>query len=186
MTYEIEKRSLFKSKSDFIKCREKIAKQSKYLKKYVFKTFLFREPKYLRIRITKGNPKIMITRKIGNHKDTIREEINTLIKPSELKPLLEKLNQEGFKKCVSVKTVSYAYKFDDLRIDFNSITSLGNIVEIEALTRNKKEIPIMEAKIIETMKKFDLKELNPKKYQKMINEIYDEEIKPVIKQKFYI
>jgi len=52
MVYEIEKRALL-SKKDFEACKKYVAERGKYTDTFIFKTFLFREPEYLRIRITK-------------------------------------------------------------------------------------------------------------------------------------
>lgn len=186
MTYEIEKRSLFTSQAKFNKCHKYVKNHAKFVGKHVFKSFLFRSPEHLRIRIGKGHKKAVITRKFGTYHDVSRKEHNQTIKLSELKRYLEKIKSEGFKKCVCFKTFSNAYELDGLRVDFNKITYLGMVVEVEALTKNKREIPVLKQKVSRTMKKLNLHELSPTKYQRMMNDAYARGLKPISKHTFPI
>lgn len=186
MTFEIEKRSLFTSKEEFDRCKENVAKQGKHLDTFVYKSFLFRKPEYLRIRIVKGEPEATITKKIGTYQDPARKEINKQINLSELKSFLEEIKSKGFEECVCVETESNAYEVDGSRIEFTIMTYLGMIVEVEALTENETEIPLLRNKIDEIMKKFKLKELDADAYQKMMDLMYEKGLKPISEQEFSI
>lgn len=178
MVYEIEKRALL-SKTEFEKCKKYIAEHGKYTNSFIFKTFLFRKPEYLRIRITEGKPEAEITKKTGSCKNTTREELNSQIKLSELERYVSQIKEQGFRDCVSIKTKSIVYQFNNVSVQFNEIDFLGRIVEIEALTEDEKEIPALEKKVTETMKLLKLQELESKVYQKMMNEMYEKLMKPV-------
>lgn len=186
MTYEIEKRSLFTSKARFDRCQRHVKNHAKFVGKHVFKSFLFRNPEYIRIRIIKGHKNVIITRKSGTYHDAARKEHNQTIKLSKLRGYLQKIKSQGFEECVCFKTISYAYKLDDLRVDFNTITYLGKIVEVEALTKNKRLVPVLKQKVSATMKKLNLHELSPTKYQKMMNNAFTAGLKPISKHKFSI
>jgi predicted adenylyl cyclase CyaB len=186
MTYEIEERSLFDSKSEFDKCHKSVKNHAKFIDKYVFKSFLFRSPEHLRIRLIKGKKEAVITRKSGTYHDIARKEQNQEIKLLELKNYLREIKSQGFKECVCFKTLSYAYELEGLRIDFNEITYLGNIVEIEALTEYEKDIPILKQKVSDMMTKLGLHKLEPSIYQKMIDNAYAKGLKSISKQNFSI
>ncbi len=178
MVYEIEKRALL-SKVEFKSCREKVAKLGKYVDRFSFKSFLFCEPEYLRIRIVKGKLEAEVTKKIGNYNDTAREELNEFVKLSKLRKYISQIKKQRFTECVSIQTESEVYQFNGVSVQFNDIEFLGRIIEVEALTEDEKEIPRLKKEVTETMKLLGLKELNAKTYQKMMNEMYVKRMKPV-------
>jgi len=186
MTYEIEKRALFKKKADFDKCHKYVKTHGKLVGKYVFKSFLFKEPEYLRIRITKGKRFAEITKKYGTYKYAARKEENSKVELSKIKKYLNEIRKECFERCVCFKTISQAYELEGLRVDFNNITYLGMIVEVEALTENKKKIPALKRKVSALMKKLKLHELKPEYYQKMMNNAQVKGTKPISRQNFPI
>lgn len=186
MVYEIEKRALFKKKADFDKCQKYVKTHGRLVSKYIFKSFLFKEPVYLRIRIVKGKSYAEITKKYGTYKDAARKEENSKVKLSKIKKYLKEIKKEGFGRCVCFKTISNAYELEGLRVDFNNITYLGRIVEVEALTENKKEISHLNNKVSALMKKLNLHELKPEIYQKMMKNAHVKGTKPISKQNFSI
>lgn len=186
MVFEIEKRVLLTSKLEFDKIKNNVAKKGEYNGSYIFKSFLFRKPEYLRIRIIKDQSFAIITKKSGTYQDLARTEIEEKIELKELNTFLSKISKKGFNECAAVKTISHSYSINGLRVDFNEIEFLGMIIEVEALTDNKTEIRSLNLRIEKVMKLLGLKELNPIVYQKMMDNLYSTLIKPVSEQKFEV
>ena len=158
MVYEIEKRSLFESSNDFKQCESEVAKIGKATNKYIFKSFLFKSPEYLRIRIVLEKDTAEITKKIGTYEDAAREEINEHISLQKLPNFIKGLIKEGYDKCTCVKTESNNYEIGELTISFNTIESLGMIIEIEALTNEKSQNPIKGVLFCKKKKKENFEE----------------------------
>ena len=137
--FEIEKRSLFTSKKEFENFEKLIIDQAKFIAKYVYKSFLFNDPEYIRIRIILGKDKVEITKKEGNYNTPTRKEINEYINLEKLPEFIKKIESQGFKKCVCVKTESHTYKIDNIIVALNTISDLGMIVEVETLTDKESE-----------------------------------------------
>lgn len=181
--FEIEKRSFFTSKKEFENFEKLIIDQAKFVAKYVYKSFLFNDPEYIRIRIVLGKNKVEITKKEGDYNTPTRKEINEYIDLEKLPAFIKKIKSRGFKKCVCVKTESHTYKIDNITVALNTISDLGMIVEVEALTDKESEIQYLENKVSELMGKLGLKELDPKIYQKMMDNLYSK-ASDISKQKF--
>ena len=113
-----------------------------------------------------------ITEKSGTYYDAARIEKNTEIKTGQLNKFITKIYARGYKKCVSVTTYRKSYLLDGLVVELNGIPHLGLILEIEALTNKKQDIKKHEKRIIQMIKKLKLKELNPDRYQGMLNMMY--------------
>jgi predicted adenylyl cyclase CyaB len=186
MVFEIEKRSLFSSKESFEKCEERVSKLGKFRKTYIYKSYLFREPYHLRVRLVKGTDYATITTKSGDYQSAAREEHNEDIPLSVLQSYLDKLVLKGFTKCARITTVSNSYELDWLRVDFNAMNYLGFIVEVEALTEDHNEIPMLEQKVVENMKKLGLTQLSAQDYQSMMDRMFLDALKPVSEQEFSI
>ena len=170
--FEIEKRSLFASKKEFENFKKQIAKQAEFVANYFYKTFLFNEPEYIRIRISTGKNKAEITKKEGGYNSPTRKETNNYIDLAALPEFIKKIKSQGFKKCVCVQTESHVYKINNLTIALNNISDLGMIVEVEALTNDETKVPDLEEKVSGLMKELGLKELGPQTYQSMMNTLY--------------
>lgn len=181
--FEIEKRSLFTSKKEFENFEKLIIDQAKFIAKYVYKSFLFNDPEYIRIRIVLGKDKIEITKKEGDYDTPTRKETNEYIDLERLPEFIKKIELQGFKKCICVETESHTYKIDNISVALNTISDLGMIVEVEVLTDIEPEVPYLENKVSELMDKLGLKELDTKIYQKMMNNLYSK-TSDISKQKF--
>ena len=179
MPYEVEKRSYIKNKSDYKKCKSYLDKNAKPLKKVNLLTYLFREPNYLRVRIEKGCKKAIITHKSGNYSDPARKEINLPIDYKQLPQFFKLIKTIGFEHCVIFKALRYVYKFKGLHVDLTDYNYLGTILEVEALTNNKKEIPQLKKKVSQALKLIGLKELGAKEYQKMLDRVYRKYLKDI-------
>ena len=185
MVYEIEKRSLFSSKKEFEKCEEKVATLGIKKERQAYRSYLFRKPTYLRIRIREGSTNAEITTKTGTYEDVARKETNKTVPLSKLSATIESLKQEGYEKCACVTAESHNYKVSGLLVSFNDMKELGMIVEIEALTERKEEVEELNKKITMLTKQLDLKELNAKTYQEMMNKMYEKELKNLDEQSWF-
>jgi len=171
MVFEIEKRAKV-SISQFKRVKRFLDKNAKYLGKESMKSFLFNKPTYLRIRVINGKKNAIITYKSGNYNHKARKELNKNITISKLKKFILILKAMGFKECVSKKTERQSYKFKGLKVELNKIETLGLIIEVEAICRNKNQISKLSRKVGETMKTLGLKELQFSIYQKMMDKLY--------------
>lgn len=171
MPYEVERRVKL-SESDFNKLKIFLEKKGNFLGKMKMKSFLFKEPDYLRIRTIEGNPKIIITHKSGDYSDLGREEIEREIRKSEISDFLKKIKEKGYMKAAIVNTERYSYKFNEVKVELNIIDVLGRILEVEAITNKEKDIQLLTDKIIKTIKLLGLKELKHQEYKKMMNKVY--------------
>lgn len=183
MPFEIEKRSKVSLK-EFNRVKRFLQKNGKFLGKETMKSFLFNKPAYFRIRIVKGQNKSVLTYKSGSYKHKARKEINKKIGLNELGKIVKILKALGFKKCVCKKTERLSFKFNGLKVEVNKIETLGLIVEVEAISHNKKEIFILNKKIKETFKLLKLKELHFSKYQNMMDKLYSKGMKKIELQNF--
>jgi len=183
--FEIEKRALFENKNEFDDFIKKVTEQAEFVDKYVYKSFLFKKPEFIRIRITKDSEKVEITRKEGDYNSPTRKEINEYINIIDLPKYVEDIEERGFSECVCVKTESMTYKADGLTIALNTISNMGRIVEVEALTDNEEDVPKLEQQVSNMMDKLNLKELDPKIYQGMMDKLYSQ-VSDISKQDFSI
>ncbi|MFA6461986.1 MAG: CYTH domain-containing protein [Candidatus Woesearchaeota archaeon] len=186
MAYEIEKRSLIASKSDFNKLKTHLQSNFKYLGTKHMKTFLFRTPSYLRIRLIKNEPEIVITHKSGDYYDPAREEIELELNKNQLSSFISLINHLGFKQCSCIRSERRSYRYNGLKIELNQIEHLGMIVEIEAITTKKKEISKLNRKVKNTMDSLNLKELKPAQYQRMLDKMYLKTLRSTSKQVFKV
>ncbi len=133
------------------------------------KSFLFLKPTHLRIRFVKGKDNIIITEKIGEFTDPARKETEKEIPLNQLSKFIEQISKDGYSECSEFNTERYAFKLNGLRVELNKIDLLGLIIEVEALTEDESQIPILEKKIKETMKQLQVEELDPNIYKKMVD-----------------
>jgi len=188
MVYEIEKRAKFEYKEEFEKIKKRVEEMGGVqTEKYFYKSFLFRKPEYLRIRVVRGKDFAEITFKTGTPKDTVRQEINQRVNLGpDLDNEIEKLKSKGYTECACIITENVDYELDGLTISFNTMNELGSIIEVEALTADESEIEHLENKVKELMEKLNLKELPPSEYQTMMDSMYSNLLKPVDEQEFPI
>lgn len=66
MRYEVEKRSKL-SKSEFERVKNYLDENTTFLGKKEMISYLFQQPTFLRIRLIKGNNKVLITEKVGEY-----------------------------------------------------------------------------------------------------------------------
>src|SRR3989344_9105517 len=151
MVYEVERRAKV-SEQEFMRCRRFLEKHGGFLGKMHMKSFLFREPHYLRIRMIKGEPNIIVTHKSGNYSSLARKETEKEFAKSELPHFLKQINKEGFVKCAVITTERHSYKLNGLKVELNIIEYFGRIVEVEALTEDEKKVSLLTKKILKTLK----------------------------------
>ncbi len=185
MRYEVEKRSRL-SKPDFDRIKNYLEKNAVFLGKKEMKSYLFQRPTFLRIRLITGNNNALITEKTGEYSEAGRPEKEYEIPLQKLPAFVKTKKEEGYKQCSLVHTTRYSYRLNGLKVELNEIDYLGLIIEVEAMTENKDEIPLLEKKIRHTMKELQLEELAPDEYQKMMTAIYSETLKPIEMHSFKI
>lgn len=186
MAYEIEKRSLIASKLDFNNLKTFLHQNFKYLGTKQMRTFLFRTPSYLRIRLVKNESMIIVTHKSGDYYDPARQEIELELNKNQLSSFISLMNHLGFKQCSCIRSERRSYSYKGLKIELNQIEHLGMMVEIEAITTKKQDIQKLNQKVKTTMNSLNLKELKPAQYQKMLNKMYTKTLKETSKQVFKI
>ena len=179
--YEIEKRSAL-NKTQFEKLKKYLDKHAESLGTQEMKSYLFREPTFLRIRIV--DQKITITEKIGSYDQAVRREEEYELDSAKLPAFVEEKKHNGYTHCSLVHTIRTTYKIDELKVELNQIDHLGLIVEIEAMTAHAEEIDTLTKEIDACMKKLDLKELDTQEYQEMMTKMYAQTLKPVEHQSF--
>lgn len=183
MRYEVEKRSKL-SKSEFERVKNYLDENTTFLGKKEMISYLFQQPTFLRIRLIKGNNKVLITEKVGEYTEVGRPEKEYEIALSKLPSFARMKKKQGYNRCSCVSTTRYSYKLNELKVELNEIEHLGLIVEIEAMTENKADIQSLENKITKTMKKLQLEELRPTEYQRMMTKMYAKTLKPLSDQIF--
>ncbi len=186
MHYEVEKRSKLNGNSEFEKIKNYLDSHAEFLGRKEMKSYLYQKPTFLRIRLIADRSEALITEKFGEYTDAGRKENEFNLPISEINAFVNKKNKEGYTSCSLVHTIRYSYNMDGLKVELNKIDYLGLIVEIEALTEEYSEIPLLETKIMRAMDKLKLKELNPAEYQKMMDSMYSQTLKPVFEYEFKI
>jgi len=186
MPYEVEKRSKLSDQMEFDRVKNYLEGQAEFLGRKEMKSFLFRTPTFLRIRLVRGDDKVLITEKTGEYTEAGRLETEYKIPLETLPEFVNKKAKEGYQSCSLVHTTRNSYLLNGLKVELNTIDHLGLIIEIEALTENETEVPSLESEIGKTMVELQLKELDPKKYQEMMTAMYSETLKPVSEHDFRI
>lgn len=184
VVYEVELRSKI-SEQRFNSLKGWLDKHADFLGEMKMKSYLFPKPSFLRIRFMEGKNTALVTEKTSSYSEAGRIEKEFEIPNAEVAKFVKEKTKQGYSECSLAKTIRFSYKFNGLKVELNK-NNLGLIVEIEAITKNKKEIPVLQNKIRTIMKKVKLKELSPSKYQEMMNELYAKTLKPITKYKFAI
>lgn len=172
MQHEIEKRSHLKTDAEYKTVKSYLNTHAEFIEQKELTTYLFREPKYLRIRITKGKDDAVLAYKIGDYSDPSRKEIEVKIAIHELSSLFELFNELGFKRCAKIKAVRYSYKYKNLQADLSTYDYLGHVIEFEGLTDDESKIPSINGDISQAFKDANLKEIKAKDYQAMMDNMY--------------
>lgn len=186
MNYEVEKRSKLEGKSEFDRIKKYLENHAEFLGKKEMKSYLYQKPTFLRIRLISGKKEAIITEKTGDYNQAGRPEEEHNIPISKVNEFVKQKEKEGYSDCSLVHTTRRSYRLNGLNIELNEIDYLGLIVEVEALTKNKSDVPFLETKIREAMKELKIKELNPNEYQRMINYMYVQTLKHVTEHNFLI
>lgn len=183
--YEVELRSRLENESQWDGLKVWLEKNAEFLGRSVMKSYLFPKPTFLRIRFVSGKNNVLITEKTGSYAEAGRREDEYELPVNEVAAFVKRKQTQGYTECALAKTTRFSYAFDGLKIELNKNT-LGLIVEIEALTRDKKEIYALQEKIRRVMNLLKLKELGSNEYQKLMGELYARTLKPVTKYKFTV
>ncbi len=89
------------------------------------------------IRVRKSGGSAILTFKGATGKDGYYEEYETEVKDEkETKKMLER---SGFEKVISVKKRRELYKYKNSSINFDSVSGLGNFVEIEIISEKNAD-----------------------------------------------
>jgi len=184
MSLEIEKRANINEK-EFDKLKKYLETNAEKIKEREMKTFLFKDPSYLRLRLIKNKDKAIITHKEGTYFDTFREETDIAIDKNDSEKFVKILKSLGFKECLCLESYRISFRFNEMLIDMSKISDLGLFVEVEAITEHEEEVKELNEKVKLTLKKLNLKEQSPEEYQNMLNEAYKHS-KPIEKHKFSI
>ena len=188
MVYEVEKRAWIASLAEFARCNTYLQECAEFQGERVFKTFLFREPSYLRIRIVQNDPLVTITHKKGSYEDPAREETERKIYLSDLPSFLRNLKKGGFIQCASLASERLVYRLQDgLVAELNRYKqcTLGMIAEVEALTDDQSEIPALRKRALDVLEELHLQELDPQEYQRIIDDVYARLLMPVSQHLFH-
>ncbi|HLC33221.1 MAG TPA: CYTH domain-containing protein [Candidatus Nanoarchaeia archaeon] len=180
--YEVELRSRLES-TKFQELKSWLDEQADFLGESRMKSYLFREPTFLRIRLIKGKKAAIITEKTGSYAQVGRREEEFEIPRKNLPDFVKEKEKQGYTRCSLAQTVRFSYRLNGLKVELNK-NNLGLIVEIEALTQDEKEVPLLKEKISSCMKKLNLKELTPAEYQKLMDDLYAKTLKPVARYRF--
>jgi predicted adenylyl cyclase CyaB len=177
MPYEIEKRALL-TKEKYDQLLQKFSHKREPEHKLMH-TYLFREPKYVRVRAIEGQRDVIITKKTGTENKYARIEEEKRISVLEAKDYLSFLKTKGFKECAYVKTDRYSFNFDGINYEINDITHLGLILEVESITDDQTQVEQLSEKISEIIADLDLEELSLEDYQKMLDKMYAQAMIPI-------
>ncbi|MFA6391331.1 MAG: CYTH domain-containing protein [Patescibacteria group bacterium] len=186
MKFEVEKRSKIDDAEEIERVKEYLSAHGEYLGSKMMRSFLFRNPTSLRIRLIEGKDSALVTIKKGEYADPAMEEEEYEVPLTELDAFIEQKKVEGYEACSEVNTFRETYILNGLKIEINDIDSLGLIIEIEALTEDKDEIDGLEERIRETMQELNLPELDPSEYKLMMDAMQDETNRPVSEQVFTV
>jgi len=182
--FEVEKRSLLKSEKEFEIVKAYLDTKAEPLGITELKSYLFRAPTFLRIRLTKGSNMALITDKTDKYTNPARKEDEKEIPIEELPAFVQRISVKGYHKCSEIKTNRASYKLNGVKVELNRIDHLGLIVEVEALTEDKSQIPRLEEMITQTFKQLQITELNAEKYQAMMDAMYAKTLKATSKHSF--
>jgi adenylate cyclase, class 2 len=181
--FEVEKRAFIEPKN--VKLIKSILdKKAVLVNNKKFQTLLYPKPYYLRIRWAddkKGSAQITV--KKGNYKDAFREEHEISVDVKEIKNFTLFFETLGFNKCSYFKSEWFGYEYKGFKIDLTKHEYLGTLLEVEKITYDKKAIKSINKQIHNIMNELGLIELRAAEYQKMMNKMYKESIKPVKLQK---
>lgn len=171
--YEVEKRSRPLTETQFRKVRQQLEKKGSFLGHAELISYLFSEPRNLRIRFIKGKDFVTVTRKTGEYTDIAREESEETIPLEKVDNYIHKAEKEGYQYVVRIQTLRDTYMINDLKVELNDIEHLGLIVEVEALTEDKAEIPMLKRKIEDIMQALNIPEIEASNYKGLIGSVYD-------------
>ncbi|MGV8151432.1 MAG: CYTH domain-containing protein [Candidatus Woesearchaeota archaeon] len=181
----MEKRSKL-SLDEFDTLKSYLDINAEFLGKKEMKSYLFRKPTFLRIRLIAGKNTAEITEKGGDYAQVGRLENEEELSLDKLPEYLNTLKKQGYTECSLIHTTRQSYQMNGLKVELNDIDYLGLIVEIEALTEDEDKIPLLNSQIKKTMQELKLKELDASKYQSMMNSMYLQTLKNIKDQTFSI
>lgn len=174
MSYEVEKRSLLSRISEFNRCRQFLLDNGIFTKEENFKSFLFRNPTYLRLRIKQNNDFSIVTHKSDTDFSGVRNEIELPLNIDQTLKFADILNNIGYKKCALVSTRRLIFEYQGINIELNDIENLGLILEAEAMTDSETEIISIQNKIDEIFKDLKIEELDLGIYKQMKEKLFIE------------
>lgn len=149
------------------------------------KTFLFRNSDtYARIRIIKGSDYGVLTEKIGDYTDKAREEINREFSFDEVDNIIKELEDKRLIDCSYI--ISTRYDFlgpDDQKISLSKHGHLGNLLEVEALTKDQSKIEQLHVAVSRTLVNLGQCELSATDYQSMMDQMFTKTLRSVFSYK---
>jgi predicted adenylyl cyclase CyaB len=184
MVFEIERRSKLNSEEEFDKVKSLLEEKTEFVGKKEMKSFLFRQPHYMRIRIIKGEDNVIITHKSDTLPNNARREIEFTLNYKELSKFFELMKIFGFKECACFNTLRFSYSFNGLNVDLNRIDHLGLMVEIEGITENEEEVAELDNNILSALKDLGLKELPLADYSELLKKAHSKSMKSVYEISF--
>lgn len=174
MSYEVEKRSLLKNISEFNRCRQFLLDNGIFIKEENFKSFLFKQPSYLRLRVKQNDDFSIVAYKENTEYEGVRKEIELKLDFDQTQKFSEIINNIGYKKCALISTRRLIFEYQGVNLELNDVENLGLILEAEVVTDSETEIISIQNKIDEIFKQLKVEELNLDIYLKMKEKLYIE------------
>jgi predicted adenylyl cyclase CyaB len=182
---EVEKRAIL-NEMEFKRIRKTLDKKAKFIAEKTMNSFLFNKPYYLRIRLIKGQDKAIVTHKSEYYHQSARKETEFPIELKKINSFLAIIREIGFKECVEIKAVKRKYKFSGFLLELNHVDYFGNLLEVELMLKDKKDIGETNKKILEILHGLGLREFPLGKYKAMYQRLYKKFMRPVEEQRFVI
>jgi len=181
MNYEVEK-TIRMDKKEFDRVKKLLDTKAHKIDKFTTITYLFKKPRYVRIRYKTNSNKAIITQKKNVKKSLIREETEFEIQRKDINKFVKLLKNLGFKKCLNVKIKNITYTYEGLELKL-SIGLLGNLLDIESVATNKKEFNAKLNKINSVIKEFHMDGESYMRFWNKKEEIVRKNMKPINKFK---
>ena len=169
---EVEKRASIKTRENLELLKNKLSKLAKLKNEFSAKTWLYREPHYIRLRDCSDKEAIIITVKKGTYNSLAREEYEIEIKKEDANTFKKILESFGFRNPVYIETKSTVYENNNFSYQITESKQLGIILEIEKITSDENKIKQISEKIGKELQSLGLEELPAETYQKMIDAMY--------------
>ena len=176
MPYEVEKRALLKNISEFNRCRQFLLDSGIFIKEENFKSFLFKDPYYLRLRVKQNDNFSVVAHKANTNYEGVRQEIELKLDSDQTLKFADIINNIGYKKCALISTRRLIFEYQNVSLELNDVENLGLILEAEVITDQETEIISIQNKIDEIFNQLKVEELNLDIYKQMKEKLYTENI----------